>query len=32
MPSKDMSEILSRCRTGNSAAQEQLVLDSTITR
>lgn len=26
MPSKDMSEILSRCRTGDSAAQEQLVL------
>lgn len=28
MPSKDMSEILSRCRTGDSAAQEQLVLDT----
>lgn len=26
MPSKDMSEILSRCRTGDLAAQEQLVL------
>lgn len=26
MPSKDMSEILSRCRTGDSAAQEPLVL------
>lgn len=26
MPSKDMSEILSRCRTGDSAAQEQLAL------
>lgn len=24
MPSKDMSEILSRCRTGDSAAQEPL--------
>ena len=26
MPSKDMSEILSRCRTGDSAAQEPLAL------
>lgn len=26
MPSKDMSEILLRCRTGDLAAQEQLAL------
>lgn len=26
MPSKDMSEILLRCRTGDSAAQEPLAL------
>lgn len=26
MPSKDMSEILSRCRTGDSVAQEPLAL------
>lgn len=28
MPSKDMSEILLRCRTGDSAAQEPLALQT----